>query len=169
MQVFLTLLPMLGGGNSNQYPAATLLCMEPTRVGRKLGIGVRVASGMLRDRASQTAHSIQQEAPAYAARSAQTGRAVATGAKIFGRSIWGPFAHAGGVLWLEVTGLFFALFGIFFAQGAYRMRHAWHSGADHTRLLVYAVVAVVFFYFAFSSFFRARKKEKLKRIQAQTR
>jgi hypothetical protein len=167
MKVFLTLLPMHGGGNSNQRPAATLLCMEPTRAGRKLGIGVRVASGMLRERASQTAHSMQQEAPAYAARSAQTGRAVASGAKSFGRSIWGPFAHAGSVLWLEITGLFFALFGIFFAQGAYRMRHAWYSGADHTRLLTYAVVALVFFYFAFSSFYRARRKEKLKRQRTQ--
>jgi hypothetical protein len=136
--------------------------MEPTRVGRKLGIGVRVASGIFRDRASQAAHSMQQETPAYAARSAQTGRAVASGAKKFGKSVWGPFAHVGGVLWLEITGLFFALFGIFFAQGAYRMRHAWHSGVDHTRLLVYAIVALVFFYFAFSSFYRARLKEKIK-------
>jgi hypothetical protein len=169
MQVFLTLLPMLDRGNSNQRPAATLLCMEPTRVGRKLGIGVRVASGMLRDRASQTAHSMQQEAPAYAARSAKTGRAVAAGAKNFGKSVWGPFAHAGGVLWLEITGLFFFLFGIFFAQGTYRLRHAWHSSPDHTRFLVYAAVTLVFFYFAFSSFYRARKKERLKRTQAQTR
>jgi len=138
--------------------------MEPTRVGRKLGIGVRVASGMVRDRASQAAHSMQQEAPAYAARGAQTSRAVAAGAKSFGKSVWGPFAHAGGVLWLEITGLFFFLFGIFFAQGAYRMRHAWHvSGPAHTRLILYAVVALVFFYFTFSSFYRARKKEKLKR------
>ena len=137
--------------------------MEPTRVGRKLGIGVRVASGILRDRASQAAHSMQEEAPSYAVRSAQTGRAVATGAKNFGRSVWMPFAHAGGVLWLEITGLFFFLFGLFFAQGAYRMRHAWYSGADHTRLITYAVVALVFFYFSFSSFYRARRKEKLKR------
>jgi predicted anti-sigma-YlaC factor YlaD len=138
--------------------------MEPTRVGRKLGIGVRVASGILRDRASQAAHSMQQEAPAY---TAQTGRAVASGAKNFGKSFWGPFAHAGGVLWLEITGLFFALFGIFFAQGAYRMRHAWYSGSDHTRLITYAVVALIFFYFSFSSFYRARRKEKLKRQASQ--
>jgi hypothetical protein len=137
--------------------------MEPTRVGRKLGIGVRVASGLLRDRASQAAHSMQQEGPAYAARSAQTGRAVAAGARQFGKSVWGPFAHAGGVLWLEITGLFFLLFGIFFAQGVWRLRHAWHSGPSHTRLITYAVVALIFFYFAFSSFYRARRKEKLNR------
>src|ERR1700756_4163294 len=119
--------------------------MEPTRVGRKLGIGVRVASGILRDRASQAAHSMQQETPTLAAGSSQTGRAVATGARNFGKSVWGPFAHAGGVLWLEITGLFFFLFGLFFAQGAYRLRHAWHStGPAHTRFVLYALVAVVF-------------------------
>ena len=99
----------------------------------------------------------------YAQRGAERGRAVATGAKKFGQSVWGPFVHAGGVLWLEVTGLFFALFGLFFAQNAYKLRHAWYSGADHPRFLIYVIVTLVFFYFTFSSFYRARKKEKLKR------
>jgi hypothetical protein len=168
--VSLTLLPMLGGGNSNQRSAATLLCMEPNRLGRKLGIGVRVASGIVRDRASQAAHSMQQEAPAmqqqasvYAKQGAERGRNVAAGAKKFGQSVWGPFVHAGGVLWLEVTGLFFALFGLFFAQNAYKLRHAWYSGPEHSRFLIYAVVTVAFFYFTFSSFYRARKKERMKR------
>ena len=143
--------------------------MEPNRFGRKLGVGVRVGSGLIRDRVSQAAHSMQQEAPAaqpqavYVQRGAERGRAVATGARNFGKSVWGPFAHAGGVLWLEVTGLFFALFGLFFAQNAYKLRHAWNSGAEHSRFLIYVVVTLVFFYFAFTSFYRARKREKLKR------
>jgi hypothetical protein len=148
------------------------LCMQPDRFGRKLGIGVRVAGGILRDRAAQASHSMQQDAPAmqqqasvYVQRGAAGSRAVASGAKKFGQSVWGPFAHAGSVLWLEITGLFFALFGLFFAQGAYRLRHAWQSGSDHSRFLIYAVVTLVFFYFAFSSFYRARKKERLKRQQ----
>jgi hypothetical protein len=147
--------------------------MEPTRVGRKLGIGVRLASGIVRDRAAQTAHSMQQEVPAApeqrlfnARKGAGRGRAFANGARNFGKSIWGPFAHAGSVLWLEITGLFFALFGLFFAQGAYRLRHAWQAGPDHSRFLIYAVVTLVFFYFAFSSFYRARQKEKFKRQRA---
>ena len=139
--------------------------MEPNRLGRKLGIGVRVASGMVRDRAAQAAHSMQQDAPAYAERTSDRGRAVAKGARNFGRSVWGPFAHAGGVLWLEVTGLFFALFGIFFAQNAYKLRHAWQSGPDHSRFLIYVAVTLVFFYFTFSSFYRARRRERLKRRQ----
>jgi hypothetical protein len=139
--------------------------MEPDRFGRKLGVGVRVASGMLRDRASQAAHSMQQEAPAYAERSVVKGRAAARGARKFGQAIWGPFAHAGGVLWLEVTGLFFALFGLFFAVSAWKLRHTWSSGADRPRLLIYAAVALVFFYFTFSSFYRARQKEKRRKAQ----
>ena len=109
---------------------------------------------------------MRQQTAVYAERGAERGRAVATGTRNFGKSIWGPFAHASGVLWLEVTGLFFALFGIFFAQGAWRLRHTWHSGPSHARLLVYAAVAVVFLYFAFSSFYRARRKEKLKGLKS---
>jgi hypothetical protein len=140
--------------------------MEPDRLGRKLGIGVRVASGMLRDRASQTAHSMRQEAPAYVQQRTEQGRSVARGAKKFGQSIWGPFAHASGVLWLEITGLFFALFAAFFAQNVYKLRHSWLSGPDHQRFLVYGAVTLLFVYFAFSSFYRARRKERRKRQQA---
>lgn len=147
--------------------------MEPTRLGRKLGIGVRVASAIVRDRASQAVHSMQEEvppmpqqAPACAEPSAVRGRAIAGGARKFGQSVWGPFVHAGSVLWLEITGLFFALFALFFAQNAYRLRHAWYSGADHARFLIYAAVTLLFLYFAFSSFYRARRKEKLKRERA---
>jgi hypothetical protein len=170
--VFLTLLLMIDGGNAKQDAAATLLCMEPDRFGRKLGIGARVAAGILRDRAAQAAHSIKQEAPAmqrqasvFAGQGSSRGRAAASGVRKFGQSVFGPFAHAGSVLWLEVTGLFFALFGLFFAEGAYRLRHAWYSGVDHSRFLIYAVVTLVFFYFAFSSFYRAQQKEKRRRAQ----
>lgn len=134
--------------------------MEPSRIGRKLGVGARVASGMLRDRASQTAQTVQENAPAYAARARTTAAGVKRGTKRFGESVWGPFVHAGSVLWLEVTGLFFAIFGLFFVQGVYRLRSDWHSGPSHARLPIYAAVALLFFYFAASSFYRARKKQQ---------
>jgi hypothetical protein len=136
--------------------------MQPDRFGRKLGVGVRVASGMLRDRATQTAHSVRQNAPVYAER----GRAVKREGKKFGHSLWGQFAHASGVLWLEVTGLFFGIFGLFFAQNAYKLRHAWQSGPSHQRFLLYLVITIVVFYFTFSSFYRARRKQGQRRRQA---
>jgi len=133
--------------------------MEPDRLGRKLGVGVRVASGMIRERASQTAHSMQQQAPVYAERAAVAKRE----GKKFGERIWGPFAHAGSVLWLEVTGLFFGLFALYFAQNAFKLRHEWRVGPEHTKFIVYCAITLVFLYFAFSSFYNARRKEKLKR------
>jgi len=132
--------------------------MEPDRVGRKLGVGTRVAAGMLRDRGTQTAQAVKRDAPAYAAR----GKNAVTGARKFGQSIWGPFVHVGSVLWLEVTGLFFALFSLFFIQGVYRLRADWRTGPNHQRLLGYAAIAIVFLYFAASSFYRARRKQKSK-------
>jgi hypothetical protein len=156
---------MIDGGNAKQDAAGTLFVMEPDRFGRKLGIGVRVASNILRERAAQTAHSMRQEAPVYVAQGVEQRRSTARGAKKFGQSIWGPFVHAGGVLWLEVTGLFFALFGLFFAQNAYKLRHFWYSGPSHPRFLIYVAVTLLFFYFAFSSFYRARQKEKKRRAQ----
>jgi hypothetical protein len=141
--------------------------MEPNTLGRKFGIGIRIASKMLLDRATQgnspPAAAQKQQAvpssPVYAARR----KAVAKGTRKFGEAVWKPFAHASSVLWLEVTGLFFGVFALFFGMNAYKLRYAWAVGPDHQRFLAYTVVTLVFGYFTFSSFYRARKKEKLKR------
>jgi hypothetical protein len=82
------------------------------------------------------------------------------GAKAFGRALWEPFTHAGSVLWLEITGLFFALFAFFFVQSVYRVRTAWRQGPEHTHLLLYGALAVAFAWFSFSSFARAYRKSK---------
>lgn len=139
--------------------------MEPNTLGRKLGIGLRIASKMLLDRtaspaAPAAAPPASHQPPVYAAR----GKAVARGTRKFGESVWRPFAHASGVLWLEITGLFFGIFTLFFAVNTYKLRYQWAVGPDHQRFLVYTIVTVAFGYFTFSSFYRARKKEKLKRL-----
>lgn len=134
--------------------------MEPGRVGRTFGIGMRVASGMLRDRAAQTAQTVRHEAPAHVARGIRATSGARRGAKRFGESIWGPFVHAGSVLWLEITGVFFAVFSLFFVQGAWRLHTDWRSGANHAHFVMYVAIAVLFFYFTVSSFYRARRKQK---------
>jgi hypothetical protein len=146
--------------------------MEPKKVGRTLGIGVRVASNMLRERVERAAaaHSAPAEAgigrPAAAARpraSIKIDSKVATakrGAKAFGQALLGPFTHAGSVLWLEITGLFFALFALFFVQNVYRVRTAWRQGPEHPHLLLYVVLAFAFAWFSVSSFSRAYRKSK---------
>jgi hypothetical protein len=139
--------------------------MEPDRVGRKVGVGVRVASGMLRDRATQSAQTVRQDAPAYAARGKQAAAGAKRGAKRFGESIWGPFVHAGNVLWLEITGVFFFIFSLFFVESAYRLRADLESGPHHQRALVYAAIAIIFLYFAVSSFYRARRKQLKRKTQ----
>jgi hypothetical protein len=65
------------------------------------------------------------------------------------------------VLWLEITGVFFALFSVFFAQNAWKLRANLHTiGADHDHVLIYLAVSVLFAYFSLSSFVRARKKAR---------
>ncbi len=146
--------------------------MEPKKVGRTLGIGVRVASNMLRERveraaASSAATSTTGNRPPLAAsasvRSVPMSKRVATakrGAKAFGQALLGPFTHAGGVLWLEITGLFFALFALFFVQSVYRVRTAWRQGPEHVHLLLYGAMALAFAWFSVSSFARAYRKSK---------
>ncbi len=69
-------------------------------------------------------------------------------------------AHTGGVLWLEITGLFFALFAAFFAQNVYKFRQNYAVGPEHTHFLVYAALTVLFTGFTVTQFYKARKKEK---------
>ena len=143
--------------------------MEPKKVGRTLGIGVRVASNMLRERVERaaTAHPPPSQAgngrPAAAAPAIPISNRVAAvkrGAKAFGQAFLGPFTHAGSVLWLEITGLFFALFALFFAQSVYRLHAAWRQGPEHTHLLLYCALTVAFAWFSVSSFLRAYRKSK---------
>ena len=159
--------------------------MEPRKVGRTLGIGVRVASNMLRERVERAAaaHSTPATAgvssspnpasaanrrpmaapapgPGRPARASSPATAAKRGARAFGQALWGPFTHAGSILWLEITGLFFALFALFFAQSVYRVHTAWRQGPEHTHLLLYGAVAVAFAWFSVSSFARAYRKSK---------
>jgi hypothetical protein len=157
--------------------------MEPKKVGRALGIGVRVASKMVRERVEQAAAAQPAQAtaapppPADAAAAGNRrtvpapGRpaglgfpakaaTVKRGAKAFGQALLGPFTHAGSVLWLEITGLFFALFTLFFVQSIYRVHSAWRQGGEHAHLMLYVVMAVAFAWFSVSSFARAYRKSK---------
>ncbi len=151
-------------------------------MGRALGIGVRVASKMVSERMERattpgpapiadempsrpvdtvSARGVSAGRVSGPARSVLAGERVATakrGAKAFGQALLGPFTHAGGILWLEITGLFFALFALFFVQSVYRVHTAWRQGPEHTHLLLYSVLAVGFGWFSVSSFIRAYRK-----------
>ncbi|MGB7134916.1 MAG: hypothetical protein WBD46_06490, partial [Acidobacteriaceae bacterium] len=104
--------------------------MQPNRLGRVLGVGTRIAADKLRQKADQAGSAPAAGAgPAARASSgkatissvtgyAEGGRRLARGAGRFGASMWRPFAHATGVLWLQISGVFFGLFTLFFVVHA---------------------------------------------------
>jgi hypothetical protein len=150
--------------------------MEPNRFGRKLGIGVRVASRMVKERAAQTGSkpaSAPQAAPARPPEPrpsappppprprknyAEPARRVGVGTRRFGQAFFGPLKHISATLWLEITGLFFALFAIFFGQNAWRTRASALHGPEHAHFLLYTVVTLLFLYFCVSSFVKASRR-----------
>lgn len=88
-------------------------------------------------------------------------RVAGQAAKGLARGVGGflrPFARVGGILWLEVAGVFFLLPVIAFAPTLWRIRASWLHGPDHWTFLVTTGIMVVFFYLSISSFWRARRK-----------
>jgi hypothetical protein len=150
--------------------------MEPNRFGRKLGIGVRIASRMAKERAARAAASSPQATATqavpqssttprppivqYAKNYAEPARRVGEGTRRFGKAFIGPLAHVSGTLWLEITGLFFALFAAFFGQNAWRIRASVLHGPDHAHFLVATLAALVFAYFSIGSFVKAEQRSR---------
>ena len=95
-------------------------------------------------------------------RQARTG--VAQGGKRFGTSVWRPFVKLSGVLWLEMTGSFFALFALFAAQSTWAHRADLHQTAlnhtAHQHFLVSCGATLVFLYFSVTSFLKARRRSR---------
>jgi len=69
-----------------------------------------------------------------------------------------PFRRVGGIVWLEVTGVFFFLPVVVFAPNLWRTRPLHLYGPYDKTFLITAVVMVVFFYLGVTSFWRARKR-----------
>ena len=94
----------------------------------------------------------------------QTSEGLNRGGKQFGRSVWSPFMRLSGVLWLEFTGVFFGLFAVFAANGAWKLRGDLHETAlnheGHVHFLLAAGMALLFTYFCVSSFLRAKRRER---------
>jgi len=157
--------------------------MQPNRLGRILGIGTRVAAEKLRDGTAGAVAAVERSNATRAAEAGSTARTasagsstssragvsataglaegsrrVARGAGRFGASMWKPFAHASGILWLQITGLFFAFFAVGFAVYSWRLYKS--AGVHDHHLPLYAFFAVLFVWFAVSSFWRAGRKQK---------
>jgi len=159
--------------------------MQPEKVGKVLGIGARVAAKTIRERAAQAASAARAASPVgnapvasaarpagrpaaardastaanqAAAAAAEGGKRLARGAGRFGAAMVGPFARAGGILALQITGVFFAVFAAFFLSHAAQTLHA--AGRHDRHGQVYLGLGLVFAWFTVSSFWRARKKSR---------
>jgi hypothetical protein len=161
--------------------------MDKVRFGKALGTGARHAARSLWNAAeaaaapdprAQAGNSAAREASAArpqvftpraaqsplssARNTAQRGAGIAQQAAGAARHGVGtalkPVAKFSSVLWKQVTGSFFALFALIMAQGVWRLRGSAAGSVERQHLYVYALLAVLFSYFAASSFHRAWRR-----------
>jgi hypothetical protein len=129
-----------------------------------MGIGLRVAGRIAGQRAAagvSAANLPARPAAGTAAQHRAAGQAAGQAARGVARGVGGflrPFRRIGGILWLEVTGVFFLLFVLVFASTLWRTRASYAHGPDHRTFLVTAAVMAVFLYLSVSSFWRARRR-----------
>jgi hypothetical protein len=94
----------------------------------------------------------------------QAGQSVGQARKSVSRGVGGflrPFRRVGGILWLEVSGVFFLIFVPVFAwRGIWPARASYLHGPDHLRFLVFTGLALMFLYLGVSSFWRAHRRSK---------
>lgn len=156
--------------------------MQPNRIGRILGVTTRVAGEKLREQADRLAAASAQPAssgpssvpaadracaapppssspsPSVNLGAAADGaRRLSRGAGRFSAALVRPFAHATGVLCNQIVGVFFALFAVFFTEHAWILHKS--AGLRDRHLIVYIVLALLFAWFAVSSFWRARRRQ----------
>lgn len=83
---------------------------------------------------------------------------MARGAGRFSGALLKPLAHATGILTLQITGLLFAFFALGFGAKSWQLYRdaGWHD----RHLALYLVFAVLFCWFAVSSFWRASRKQR---------
>ena len=140
--------------------------VRPQTIGRVLGTGLRVGARIAGQRMAASAQNATTAPTPQAV--ADTGVRGRASGQVAGRATAGlargvggflrPFRRVGGILWLEVTGVFFFLPVIVFAPTLWRVRADYAQGPDHRTFLVAAAVIVVFFYLGVTSFWRARRK-----------
>lgn len=171
---------------------ATLRSMDRVRFGRVLGFGARQAVKTLttavdaatapnpaaksEDRSANTGQTAARSAPATPAnKAAQTAvrtvvqarevkQGLGRGTRRFREAVWRPFVRLSGVVWLEVTGVFFGIFALLALGYLWKLRGAWHTnganGSEHRSLMGALIMLALFGYFCVSSFVRARRRER---------
>ncbi|HEY1901035.1 MAG TPA: hypothetical protein VGG56_01290 [Terracidiphilus sp.] len=136
--------------------------MKPQSIGRALGIGLRVAGRMAGQRVAAGAQaSTRMPSAADAAQTRAAGQAAGKATRGVARGVGGflrPFGRIGGILWLEVTGVFFFLPVVVFGPAVWKSRLSWAHGPDHRTFLISAGIVLLFLYLSITSFLRACRK-----------
>lgn len=146
-----------GPGNSAQQPGRPAGAAAAQEMGARVGAGVRQAAANFR--AAQANAVRAQAAGPGSGTAAESGtRRLARGATQFGGALVRPFAHATSLLWAQITGIFFALFAVFFVEHAWMVYRAAH-GRDRL-VFLYGALALLFTWFAVSTFWRVRRKQR---------
>ena len=157
--------------------------MDRVRFGRALGIGAREAARAAMKavdaakapspEGTRTANPAvdskaapevlqPQRQPERAGQRAKVSVAgVKRGGKNFGAAMWGPFAKASSVLWLEVTGVLFGMFALVAGSWAWSNRLDLAAGGKlaHQEWVRLGMMAV-FAYLTVSSYTRAAKRSR---------
>ena len=121
----------------------------------------RPAAGTTQTATQTTAHKAAHQAAQTVIKARGAREGLRRGSRRFGGTAWKTITRLGGVLWLEVSGVFFGLFALFAAGGVWRLRGEWHLNAPGHRKLAVAVAMLAFFgYFCVSNFVRARRRER---------
>jgi hypothetical protein len=86
---------------------------------------------------------------------------VKRGGKNFGAAMWGPFAKASSVLWLEVTGVLFGMFTLLAGSWAWSNRADLVAGGklEHQEWVRLGMMAM-FGYLTVSSYVRAARRSR---------
>ena len=105
---------------------------------------------------------VGQQAARATTQARQMSRGLKQGSRRFGEATWRPFVKLSGVLWLEVTGLFFGIFAVFAGGEVWRLRASLRdTGVNHSahvHLLLSLTMTAVFGYFCISSFVKASRR-----------
>jgi len=130
-------------------------------------VSVRPATPAAPDTAAQkAARAAAARAQQAQEKTREVQKGLERGSRRFGEAVWRPFVRLSGVLWLEVSGVFFGIFALLALGYVWKLRGAWHAGAasaaSHRSLTGAVIMLVLFGYFCVSSFVRARRRERRK-------
>jgi hypothetical protein len=145
-----------------QQPSERSAAGAPARAaGARIGAGAAQAARNFRAAQASSGSAQARAANLDAAPGAGTvspTRRMTQGAAQFGAALVRPFAHATNLLWNQITGIFFALFAAFFVEHAWMVYRAarWHD----RHVFLYGGLGAVFAWFAASTFWRVRQKQR---------